>query len=503
LFDKKLRVSPVVEAGMALSLGTVAVLEAKHREDPTRTAQWHRRHGMLVASSMAGVFAVEGALLAEGVENYTSPSSVGAALLSIAGIAAFVKWGNKRAKAEAAQQETSMEVVTGVELSDEQCNETRDFYEEHRREQDGPVLLGLYGEDLNAAMKDPDTIMLKYNAESVKSVHAPVLVPVKELEWYNLSFLQEQYGDDKPMYCYTHPPLIDEEAKETVMDTIKAVMDEGAVVVWDEYKESPLSLGDDWAKEEGPEGEYRLRYGDQLYEIDRLGGEEDEKKSDMFVGEIKFNDLDAETVQSARSLYETYQDAIASGEIVSDSQNGSCVEVELSDEDADRVWKIYEKPFERLSKGNPVLAGFDEHGLKAMLKDPSITKLVSRQDGVITTVAVSAQDFEKYPWFNTDYFKRNYPEYFKTGNIFLFPGIVTDENIKSRALSMPLLNLATTLAARRGTNALVSFECTELSTRYIPRLTALAVRRSGVGEVTGLEAPVATMEYKAMRKIEG
>jgi MYXO-CTERM domain-containing protein len=93
---ENLRVSPAVEAGLGMTLGTLAVLEAKQREDPSRTTTQNLRRGLFTAGWLSAVFAAEGAMLAEGIDNPTNPSSVGIALLGLAGLAAFGRWAKRR-----------------------------------------------------------------------------------------------------------------------------------------------------------------------------------------------------------------------------------------------------------------------------------------------------------------------------------------------------------------------------------------------------------------------
>lgn len=103
-----MRVTPLAEAGVALTLGTVAVLEAKQREDPSRSLEQNRRHALFTAGWMSGLFAAEGALLSEGVENYHNPVAIGGALLGFAGVNALASWLKKRfvrPKAEAIETE--------------------------------------------------------------------------------------------------------------------------------------------------------------------------------------------------------------------------------------------------------------------------------------------------------------------------------------------------------------------------------------------------------------
>jgi hypothetical protein len=97
-------VSPFLEAGVGLTLGTVAVLELKQRENPERTAAQNVKRGMFTAGWLSAVFASEGALMSNGIENYHNPAAIGGALLGIAGVSAFVGWAKKRMRPSANAQ---------------------------------------------------------------------------------------------------------------------------------------------------------------------------------------------------------------------------------------------------------------------------------------------------------------------------------------------------------------------------------------------------------------
>lgn len=104
-----LHISSVAEAGIAMTFGSVALLEAKQRENPQRTSEQNVRRGLMTASWMAGVFAVEGALLAEGVDDYSNPTVVGPALLGLAGVMGAIGWAKRRMRKEAKEEKQTDE----------------------------------------------------------------------------------------------------------------------------------------------------------------------------------------------------------------------------------------------------------------------------------------------------------------------------------------------------------------------------------------------------------
>jgi hypothetical protein len=54
------------------------------------------RHGLFTAGWLSSVFAAEGALVSEGIQNYTSPTTVGTSLLGLAGVMSATRWVKKK-----------------------------------------------------------------------------------------------------------------------------------------------------------------------------------------------------------------------------------------------------------------------------------------------------------------------------------------------------------------------------------------------------------------------
>ena len=148
-----------------------------------------------------------------------------------------------------------------------------------------------------------------------------------------------------------------------------------------------------------------------------------------------------------------------------------------------------------LGEGHPLHTGFDKDGLLGILKDENVFKLVNRVDGKISTLCFFVQDFKHYPWFNTKYYEDKYPDYFKSSNILIFPGIVTDEEMRGNDYSQDVFLLAARMLAKRGSNVLATFECTEKSALYIPKILATALNYSGVAHIENVETPISSTDY--------
>jgi hypothetical protein len=80
------KLSATTQAAVALNLGSVVLLEAMQRRDPSRTFEQNRHDGLRTAAWVSGYMSVEGALLSTGYNNLTNPTYVGPAVLGIAAL---------------------------------------------------------------------------------------------------------------------------------------------------------------------------------------------------------------------------------------------------------------------------------------------------------------------------------------------------------------------------------------------------------------------------------
>lgn len=390
-------------------------------------------------------------------------------------------------------QARAVEVVQGVQLTEEQLAVSATVYNVFRDEHDEAIKIGVFDKETTASLEDPDTVLIQYSSEGGDNIFVPLLIPAEKLEWYNTELFKRSYGEDTPFYYFAHPPLPDdEEQQQKIWDTLRAKLEEGAVIIMDQYQGAETASDRVMSGIAGSSGD------ETIFELQKLGGGELERKVDIFVAPVMFNGVDQ--VQEAPSVFDIYDQAIASGEIERNDREGVTLERSIEGEEAERMWEIYENPFDELGEEDPTYAGFDKESLLEILKNPDVVKVVNRVDGKISTLCFFVQDFKQAPWFNARYYEKNHPEYASTNNIFMFPGIVSDENMRGNNYSLDVIDLATKLLAKRGTNILITFECTEISTQYIPNIVKAAVENSGVAEVVNLDQPVSVMDYMAIVK---
>lgn len=385
-----------------------------------------------------------------------------------------------------------MSVEQETSLSGEVYSLTKELskgvYEEFRNKDDEAIRIGLFGDDIDRAYENNDTIFVHqpHYQKEIEEIKLPLLVPVSSLEWYNQNLIQKRYGN-KEVYYYAHPPIADNSILDDTRTLLRNVIDSGAVIITDKYEgdvASPIA-----------ELVEHARLGE--YVLDAFGGDV-ESRVDVFAGIVTVPD--SEGIIAAPSFCDIYKESVARGEITSTPKSGAAVQETITGEEAGKIWEIYKDPFSELGKDDPTHAGFDRTALLDILADPDVTKIVYRVNGEVTTLCIFLHDFEKAPWFNGDFYERNFSEYYKSGNILMFPGIVSDEAKRGNSYATELINLATKLAAKRKTNLLITFECTEISSQYIPRLVTAAINHSGDAEVEGIAEPITRINYYAITR---
>ena len=352
--------------------------------------------------------------------------------------------------------------------------------------------VGVFGEELETVAANPETISIM-GIKGATERQMPVLAPLDSLEWFNSDLMQRVYGSGaENAMVYLHPDVSTAEESEKAKQAISKVLDSGGVVIGDLYSDdegSPLRRILEDVKD-NPD-----------FEITRFGTPELPSAGYFYNGEVTFNGV--KTVSAAEPISETYA-RLMSDEIEGmekpDPNNGPDLIAVIEGEEADEIWRLYKNPFEELGINDPIFAGFDEETLKEILKDPNTAKIINRVDGKISTLLMFVDDFSKVPWFDPEKYKEKYPEYFDTKNILVFPGIVTDEDMRGMNYAQSTIDFALKLYAERGSNAIITFECTQISSTYIPELVSGVINNSGIATIEGVEKPVGSIEYFGVRK---
>jgi hypothetical protein len=340
-------------------------------------------------------------------------------------------------------------------------------------------------EDIKDVLEDSRTVYVEEDGKKV-----PVLVPIDKLYWYNEEYLSDHFGT-KDIYYYAHPDLQSDDKFSTAHEEVTKLAEKGGVIIYDTVTTDGKVYGDldaEMQKSNIPHQKVQItKDGRQrfLYQYD---------------GNFEARRGHSDEFKKTLTVYEAYKRAIADGGISPNDENGPALAEVIDGEEAEKLWSIYKKPFERLSDEHPINSGYHKDEFLDILRDPEAVKAVYRESGEITTLALFVNNLAYCTWLNADYYKSKYPEAVETGNHFIFPGIVTDELKRGASYSIPLIQLIAKVQSLRETPAIISFECTDISYKYVPRIVRFAIAKSGVAKTKGLKKPISRFDYYAIKK---
>jgi hypothetical protein len=379
-------------------------------------------------------------------------------------------------------------VGSGREMTEEDLIASREAYEVMRNADiDSPQTVGLYGEDLEKVLRDPYTIFLTVEHNG-KPVHVPLLVPTKDIEWYNKQLLERQMGQTLSSYYFTQIKLpTDFASEQKILAQVRAITADRGYIVQERLASQPNQL---------MKWKHQLGSSDARVEVIGLG--EEPARIDLFVGNVEVSGNENRIIKQAPTFLDVYREAVEEGEIPDGTHEGASVADVIEGMDAERLWKIYKDPFEQLGEAHALEAGFTHDVFLEILRDPNIAKVVHRVQGEITTLMFFVSDLSYYPWFNKEYFEKHYSQALATNNILVFPGIVSDESKRGMNYSYPVVQLTTNILARRGSDFVIAFECSEISSQYIPSIVKSAIELSGSAHVNNLDEPESQIVFEAL-----
>lgn len=330
---------------------------------------------------------------------------------------------------------------------------------------DSPQCIGIKPEVLEGVAKD-DIIWHPEHTD------VPLLVPAEDIYWYNTDVIKKLTGE-APAYVYAHAEKVNDSGADRIAESIRR---DGSVV----YINTDGSREDDTKQLE----QALLDRGVEVHEVENVF-------QNQYIGEINFPGMDGyASVPSLQEVFDNAPDLHTHGE-------GTHAELapSIDGEELESLWKVYDSRFEYVAENSISEAAFDEEGFKEIMQDPTVVKAVSRVDGKIASVTMFMTNMDHASWLNEGYYRQQHGQALETGNVLLFLGIVSDPEVPGSHHSLAAMNLLVEVGQRRGSNALITFECNEVSSSYLPDLVKGAIEATGIASVSGLEKPVSQSRF--------
>jgi hypothetical protein len=493
---KNIKTNLPIEAGVAVTVGTPAAQWARAYSRGELSRQDNRRWGVLMS---LGTSAYLGALsyeIFEGV-SHPSPDNIGLAALAIGVGVGTIKWAKGKVKGavESAKpedneigsrssnrkellKELQFREVSFHPADEESIEGSVSFYRSLTKDSELPQHLGLVGDDIFESLRGPDVLKISYTDKSGNTLYLPLLVPIKNLSWYNKDYFEANFGK-KNIYYFGHS-IEDSTEDDPRIAAIGDVINDGSIVIFDSLRTNTGIVIDSLAD----------LFGDipQGIVVKELEGADGPSFLNQYEGVIIFNgDLEPKFVRS-KSVFETYKDSVESGIFKDIELSGIGMVDVIEGDEAERFWDIYRAPFKRIGSKHPIDAGFDHDSFIDLLQDPNVIKCVHRSDGLITALSLYVTDLDKCPWLNKEYYADSYKDAYETNNLFISLGIVGNESVRTSKKSMQMSRFVMRLLSERKSSIVFAFECNDVSATYIPKIVSFGINHSGkeLSRVSGI-----------------
>ncbi len=317
----------------------------------------------------------------------------------------------------------------------------------------GPQLEGLTEEEVRLSIEDPFTIKGAIG-EGEERTEIPAIVPIGYSGWYNPSFYNGVEADVRVYFAA--PPGV--EISSLREELVSRYPGKSIVIFYD--------CADGSARR--AELEDLVMKAGLSCEPVTLGIKGEEATLTQFAGPARVKDREGMRPAPQQSFSEAV--AVSQrAEHTDMTREARTVSKPISDEEFEQIWDFYAPSFEKLNSGHPLVQSFDRDSLREMLdSEHSITAVVCA-DGQIVSLAFLSP-IEECPWLDGEYYKKEYPAEYFTGNIIHMPTVVTDERYRGQDKTTLLFRELVDVVVESGNDLIFLGECNDFTVDIIPVL---------------------------------
>lgn len=368
----------------------------------------------------------------------------------------------------------------GNRLTEDEIQKSIEFYlAEVTRRTSGPQLEGIEPASLKEALReDPNMVLIDVMSESGEKVKWPLLTPIEHHIDYSNTFFRDHYPT-QPSYFFALPPH----------DSIEGLLDDG-MDVFTEIRE-------------------RLKRERAILAYDFLKGREEKILIPEFLREVldgvELEDITPESRMDgvsyglpkvvhyegfieprhtppvpAASFQEAFDRMVGRGRIEEAPENGV---VRLTTEKLeadngillDQIWGIYNDQFNTLTEDHPSLQKQPREELERMLKGKDAVNIAYMSEGRVAGLLYFVHDMESCVWLNKDFYDERYDE--SKGWLAYYPGIVVDKEKARQGIGYAheMIGVVADALEETGMKMAVTFQCTNVSMTYIPKITEAVI----------------------------
>lgn len=359
---------------------------------------------------------------------------------------------------------------------------------------DGPQLVEYSELDFARTVRDSRTRYAQIDVYGDTKAW-PVLTPINNYTEYVPDYFERRYGEEQASNTYhlRLPTLqaldVHPESHADIAKNLIELAEQDAVIVFDEL--------DGKGTQEYIESLLGHYYPDVELAVDELVDD----KNGTPTAAIHYAGLaipnrdpsdSAPRPNSAQGIHDQFMKLVETGE-VDPSARSTTVLLDPARMDEvlptgvsriDRLWEIYNGQFTRLIENNPCRGAQTRQEVEMMARDPGTYTVAHMVDGDIVSFGTFVGNIEACDWLNADYYKDAYP-----GEMTLyFPGIATDIEKQGQHYSLDIATLLSKIVGRSVDSARIVFQCTNISSEYIPKIVEAGVNLSGEATISVEEA---------------
>ena len=340
----------------------------------------------------------------------------------------------------------------------------------------GPQFSGLTNESFAEAWSDPESIWIEL--EGAEKVRWPLLVPIKYNIDYRSDFFEEHF-DGRDAFYLSLPSEMSDADRLAFEDILRLKM---------ELAQEPFIATYDFI-----EGERQTHYESIIGAMNSISVQDVTPVSKAFGQEyglpkvIHFETTlinDEEKTDDTISMIESIERHKRSSP-ESLPQNGAAI-ITTEHLEAhtgqllEEIWSMYEGQFEQLVEDHPSLQIQPKEELEKMLKDPASLNIACFDDGKIAALMYFVTNIDVCPWLKKDFYSRT-----SSGDneqILYFPGIVVEADKARQGANyvsdMLSVSNEVLLDPDVAEDARITFQCTNVSATYIPKIVSDFIARS-------------------------
>ncbi|MDZ7786507.1 MAG: hypothetical protein U5L95_05325 [Candidatus Saccharibacteria bacterium] len=340
-------------------------------------------------------------------------------------------------------------------MADNTIDRSLEFYQDQmgKLNEGHPQFQGFTEEEFRVACEAERTVCSEVEAD-IGNIVLPSIVEVKQFGWLKTSYYEETFSEaaaNESLMHYHETPGVD--PGDSVRQAISSIAEKNGVLTYD----FPSTDG---------------TYPQRVHDLITSSGAETAKEFELanqtyFIGHVALKDQ-AKKREVPVQFSEAFELAVSDGTYGDERfKNGASLHTVIDPKKAAEMYNFYKDAYRKLEQ-EPCEQGLSpEEFYKMMTQNENVIKVVNSVDGEIVSLCLLENDLSELSWVNEIYYAKNYPEKYKKGQLYWFPGLAANPNKKGGFNTQIMVDLIAELVEKGGNEISVAFDCGKTNTGFL------------------------------------